>query len=232
MSENLKAIIYARVSTQEQNDEGLSIDTQIERARAYSVSQGYEIVDVISDEGYSAKTLDRPGLTKIREKLADKSATILVFFKLDRLTRSILDLGVILDEMGKTGFEIAAVKESLDTSTATGRLQLHIMVSLAQWERETTAERTKEVLDYKKRHGEKCGGKRQFGYSVEEMNGKKLIKPHRGEQNKIKLIQELRQSGMSLPAICKELRRRKIKNASGNTNWQPMVVSRILKREA
>ena len=97
--------------------------------------------------------------------------------------------------------------------------------------REVISERTKEVLEYKKRKGEKTGGKRQYGYDIEDRDGKKIAVPNNAEQKKIKLMKKLREGGLSLPAICKELKRRKIKTVEGSTTWQPMTVSRILQRK-
>lgn len=228
MEEKHKAIIYTRVSTDEQASEGVSLDAQLERSRAYCVSQDYEIVEEISDPGQSAKTLDRPGLQKCFDFLDQKRATILVFYKLDRLTRSTKDLGVILDRMGESDFEIASVVDSLDTGTATGRLQLNIMASISQWERETIVERTKEAHAYKKRHGEKNGGNRPYGYQIKENNGKKILVPDEQEQRMIEKIKDWKESGMSLTAICKELRRRKAKNQSGKCSWHPQTVKRLV----
>ena len=229
--ENTKAIIYCRVSTEEQAKEGISLDLQKTRCGAYCISQGYDVADVIVDDGYSGKDLKRPGLKRVLQKLEKKTVTIAVFFKLDRLTRNIQDLGLILDKMGECGFELASVLDSMDTSTATGRLQLNIMISLAQWERETIAERTKAALDYKKEKREKTGGKRPFGYDVaSRQGGKKQLTPNRKEQNTINEICKLRNDGLSLPAITKELKRQKRKNASGNTNWNCMSIKRVLER--
>ena len=228
---NTTAIIYCRVSTGGQAKEGLSLDAQKTRCEAYCISQGYKIIDTVIDDGYSAKDMNRPGFKKILSKLKNGKASILVFFKLDRLTRSVKDLASILETMEETGFQLASISESLDTSTASGRMMLNLITTVAQWEREVISERTKEVLDHKKCKGEKTGGKRQYGYDIEDRDGKKIAVPNNAEQKKIKLMKKLREDGLSLPAICKELRRRKIKTVEGSTTWQPMTVSRILQRE-
>lgn len=227
-----KAIIYLRVSTTEQAKEGCSLDMQESKCRAYCLSQGYEIMEVIKDEAESAKNLYRPGLQKALTILKNKKADLIVILKLDRLTRSVRDLATILEFIQKIGFGLASVNDFLDTSSATGRLQLNFLISISQWEREIIAERTKETLDHKKTKGEKIGGKRPFGFNVEmDSNGKKILVEDKVEQKTIRWMLELRNSGHSLQDIVQALKKRKTKNVSGIVNWSPWSVSKILRRQ-
>ena len=227
-----KAIVYIRVSTNEQADKGYSLGNQKKKCQAYCISQDYQIVETIVDDGKSAKDLYREGANKVLTMLENKEADTLVILKLDRLTRSVKDLGNILDHMQKFEWALVAVRDNLDTNTATGRLMLNLLTSVSQWEREITAERTAEALQHKRSKNEKTGGNREFGYEVAERkeDGKKVYKESQHEQKVIQLIKELKSNGMSLQAIAKELKKRKVKTVSGKTTWAVWTISKILKR--
>jgi site-specific DNA recombinase len=142
----MRAIGYARVSTDKQADSGVSLEAQQEKIRAMAVVQGAALLDVIVDAGESAKTLDRPGMERLLALVDARKVDTVIIAKLDRLTRSVKDLALLLEHFTRRGVGLVSVAESLDTNTAAGRLVLNIMVSVSQWEREAIGERTRDAM--------------------------------------------------------------------------------------
>jgi site-specific DNA recombinase len=140
------------VSTEKQADKGDSLDAQLEKIRAMAVVQGAEVVEVIQDAGESAKSLQRPGMARLLAMVDAGEVQVVIIAKLDRLTRSVRDLGDLLEQFTKKGVALVSVAESLDTGSAAGRLVLNIMTAVSQWEREAIAERTATALQHKKSH--------------------------------------------------------------------------------
>ena len=154
------------------------------------------------DAGVSAKTLDRPGLQQALGMLRKGQATTLLVTKLDRLTRSVKDLSILLERYFAKRYALMSVTDQVDTSPAAGRLVVHVLMSVAQWEREAIGERTRDALQHKKGRGEKLGGDVPYGYRVAP-NGTLLPDPH--EQVMLALIRQWCSEGLSLRAITAEL---------------------------
>ena len=139
-----RVIGYARVSTDRQI-EGVSLDAQQAKIEQYAALYDLELIDVIIDAGASAKTLERPGLQEALDKLKAGEADGLLVSKLDRLTRSVVDLGSLIEGVfGK--YTLMSVGDQVDTSTAAGRLVLNVLMSVSQWEREAIGERTRAAI--------------------------------------------------------------------------------------
>lgn len=122
-----------------------------------------------------------------------------------------------------------SVADSIDTRTAAGRLVLNVLLSVAQWERETIGERTKDALRFKIAHNERCG-KVRFGFDL-AADGSTLV-ANAAEQEAIATMQALRASGQSYRDIAAELTGRGVFTKEGNTEWTHTAVQRILKRAA
>src|SRR5713101_7922622 len=224
----MKVIGYARVSTEEQASQGLSLATQREKVEGYCKLHDLELVVVIEDAGQSGKTLKRPGLQRALTMLGKGKADGLVIAKLDRLTRHVGDWSMLIESYfgEKAGKQLSSVADSIDTRTAGGRLVLNVLLSVAQWEREAIGERTKDALQHKIRKGERCG-KMRFGYDLAS-DGKTLI-PNRREQEAIELIRQLRAAGESLRAIAGKLNQGSIATKEGRP-WVHTTVKGILAR--
>lgn len=207
-----KAIAYLRVSTGKQVDNGLSLEAQRERVQAYAKLYDIELVDIIEDAGASAKTLDRHGLQQALAALKSKKADALIVTKLDRLTRSVGDLGYLVAHYFAEGQSaLMSVGEQVDTRTATGRMVLNMIGTIAQWERETISERTKVVMQHKKAKGEYIGGQIPYGF---QLVGKVLV-PHAPEQSFIGKVKAWRAVGLSLRRIATKLANEGILNRIG-----------------
>lgn len=151
------AIGYVRVSTDDQGEQRLGLDAQCERVAAYCKARGWVLAGVVEDVGVSARTLARPGMQRVLNMMQARTVDAVVALKLDRLTRSMLDLHTLLATAERTGCALVSVSETLDTSSAAGRLMVNVLAAIAEWERETIGERTSQALGVKRRRGERVG---------------------------------------------------------------------------
>jgi len=194
----LKAVGYIRVSTEEQAKEGVSLEVQESRIRSYCKAKDWELVKVYRDEGESGKDLKRRGVQSLLEDLKGNGVDVVVVLKLDRLTRSIRDLGTLIEDLFD-GVNLASVEESLDSSTANGRMIVNLLGTVAQWEREIIGERTKAALDYKADQGEWCG-RIPYGFKIDDAG--KLVEDAAQIANIVKMKRAHRR-GQSVRAIAK-----------------------------
>lgn len=154
----MRIIGYTRVSTAEQVISGLGLADQDKRMReTIAARTGWRLVQLISDEGESAGTLDRPGLHRALSLLAAGRADGLMVAKLDRLSRSTVDFGLLLEWFRATGRVLVALDLGVDTSTASGELVANVMIAVAQWERSAISERTRAALAALRAQGRPTG---------------------------------------------------------------------------
>jgi len=203
-----RAIGYARVSTDSQADSGASLEVQQRKIRAAAELQDLELERVIVDAGASAKDLRRPGAAELLELVEAGELDAVIVYKLDRLTRSVKDLGELLELFERCGVALVSVSESLDTSSAAGRLVLNVMGAVSQWEREAISERTREALQQKRANGQRIGNV-PFGFRV--IDGTKDLEPNPAEQKILRTAKRLRSSGYTLQGVADRL------NAKGYT---------------
>ena len=223
MGQGQRVIGYVRVSSEKQADHGVSLEAQQAKLTAYAALYELELVDIIVDAGVSAKTLNRPGLQQALHMLKSGMAHGLLVVKLDRLTRSVRDLGELLERYF-TKYALMSVHEQIDTTTANGRMVLNLLMTVAQWEREIISERTTEALSHKRTKGEKLGGSVPYGYVV--VDGVLVEDP--SEQALLALIRRYRADGLSLRAITEELARKNYQTRKG-TPFQVNQIVRMLK---
>lgn len=160
----MKVAIYIRVSTVEQAEEGFSISAQRERLAAYCMSQGWEIIDFYVDDGVSAKDTNRKELQRMLSDIETGNIDVVLVYKLDRLTRSVLDLYQLLEVFEKYNVKFKSATEVYDTTTAIGRLFLTLVAALAQWYRENLSENVRFGMAEKVRQGQWHGSEASFGY--------------------------------------------------------------------
>lgn len=156
----MRAILYSRVSTEEQVVSGLGLSAQRDRTRHAVTARGWSVITELADEGVSGKIrpTERPGLAAAIHVLCSGQADVLVVAKLDRLTRTTRDLLDLLDQAEKCRFGIVALDSDVDTTTAAGRLVATMVGAVAEWERRVIGERTKAALAVKKAQGARLGG--------------------------------------------------------------------------
>ncbi len=161
-----RTIAYVRVSTEDQATTGVSLDAQEARIGAYCAAMDWEVSEVVRDAGESAKSLKRPGIATTIGHVRNGSIERIVVAKLDRLTRSIRDLSDLIDLCAKHDVALVSVGETLDTSSAAGRMVVNMLGVVGQWEREAIAERTSMALSHK-RHSRLAYATTPFGYRRE-----------------------------------------------------------------
>lgn len=203
----MRLIAYLRVSTEEQAELGYGLDAQELELRRTFEFRGWELHELIRDEGVSGATLDRPGLTRALRAIAKGEVDGLVVTKLDRLTRSIVDFGELLEWLDEAQATLVALDLNVDTSTPGGRMIAQIIVVIAEWERETIAARTKAGLAAKRAQGKPTGRP-----SVAD-------RPELAQR-----ILAMRAAGLSLQAIADQLTADGIPTARGAAVWRPSSV--------
>ncbi len=224
-----RTVAYLRVSTDKQAEHGISMDAQRAKVEAYAKLYDLDIIEVIADAGHSAKSLERPGLERALGLLRDGDADALLVVKLDRLTRSVRDLGELLERYFHDGrWALMSVSENIDTRSAAGRLVLNVLASVSQWEREIIGERTKAALAHKRSRREYTGGRVPYGWRL-GTDGRTLD-PDPAEQATVARACALRDEGLSLREVVLTLDRDGHRSRVG-TPLALSVVSRLV-REA
>ncbi|GKU76895.1 recombinase family protein [Paenibacillus sp. L3-i20] len=219
----MRVVIYVRVSTDMQAEEGYSLEGQIERCKAYCVSQGWEVIEVFVEEGESAKDLDRPELSRLMQAAEDGLFDILLVYKLDRLTRSVRDLHAILDRFEKLGIKFRSATEVYDTTTAMGKLFITIVAALAEWERGNLAERVRFGMETLVMDGKWHGGPVPEGFHWDGETMHLVV-------SEVKVMLELRQvymAGNGFGATASSLNSRGLFRRGGKP-WSAFGVEYIL----
>ncbi len=170
----LKVAGYARVSHDEQKKFGYSISTQVETIEKWCDEKKYQLVKLYIDEGYSASNMKRPQLKEMLDNLEHLDA--IVFTRLDRLSRSVLEANKMLELLNKNDVAMIAISEdNIDTSTANGMFMFNLKVNLAEHELKKGSERIKSVFDYKVKNGQPISGAMPYGYKIITENGIKRV---------------------------------------------------------
>ena len=169
----IRCAIYTRKSTEEGLEQGFnSLDAQREACAAYIVSQRHEgwtlVPDYYDDGGYSGGSMERPALKLLMAEVAAGRVDVIVVYKVDRLTRSLVDFAKIVEILDGRGASFVSVTQSFNTTTSMGRLTLNVLLSFAQFEREVTGERIRDKIAASKAKGMWMGGVVPFGYRVED----------------------------------------------------------------
>jgi len=160
------ALGYVRVSTTRQAEEGVSLDAQRERIRAWATAGGHELHSIEVDAGLSGGRADnRPALGRAIERVCE-SRGVLVVYSLSRLARSTRDALEITERLHRAGANLVSLSESIDTTTAMGRFFFTVLAALAALERDLIGERTKMALAHKRANGEHTGGQAPYGWKV------------------------------------------------------------------
>ncbi|KXZ15329.1 recombinase [Bacillus nakamurai] len=199
--------IYIRVSTEEQAREGYSIPAQGEKLKAYCISQGWTNYKFYTDEGKSAKDINRPSLELMLRHIEQGIIDTVLVYRLDRLTRSVRDLYSLLDYFDKYNAVFRSATEVYDTGSATGRLFITLVAAMAQWERENLGERVRMGQIEKARQGQ-FSAPAPYGWKKE---GNTLIKnPEQGAVI-LEMIEKIKE-GYSI---------RKLADYLDNSEYQP-----------
>lgn len=166
-----RCAIYTRKSTTNRLDvEMNSLETQREVCSAYITSQKYkswvELPKRYDDPGQTGSNLERPALAALMKDIEDGKVDAVVIYKVDRLTRSLVDFVRLIDLFEKRNITLVSISQAFDTSDSMGRMVLNILLTFSQFEREMIGERVRDSLRARKRHGKIHGGKPPFSYQV------------------------------------------------------------------
>ena len=163
-SKTPKAIVgYTRVSTAAQAEDGVSLDAQHARIEAYAVAAGLPLSAIYSDRGISgAKASTRPELQRAISE-ACKRRGVLVVYSLSRLARSTRDAIEIADRLDRAGADLVSLTESIDTTSAAGRMIFRLLAVLAEFEADLTRERTRTALRHLRGQGRRVSGLIPYG---------------------------------------------------------------------
>jgi site-specific DNA recombinase len=219
----MKTAVYIRVSTEEQAQEGYSIASQKQKLTDFAKIQDWSIHDYYIDDGYSAKDLKRPAIQRLIQDCQKGLFDVVLVYKLDRLVRSVRDLDYLMQLFDRNKIKFKSATEVFDTTTAMGRFFITLVAAIAQWERETTAERVFMNMKHKVAEGERPGAAPPFGYDL--INGKLVINEEEAKWVRF-IFENYKKKGKT--AIAAELNKRGIRTKKGNY-WQGEVVTFVAK---
>lgn len=205
-----KAILYTRVSTDEQTVSGLGLADQRATLASEAARRGWTDVEYVSDDGYSAKSLARPGITHALEQLRTGKAGILVVSKLDRLSRSLLDFAGLMKQAEVEGWSLVVLDMNVDTTTPSGALVAHVLSAFSEYERKVIGARTSAALAQLKSQGVRLGRPRTM---ASETTGR--------------IVSE-RAQGRTLTAIAEALNADSVPTARGGAKWYASTVRAVL----
>lgn len=227
--------IYPRVSTDEQAQEGTSIETQREFLGAWAKLKGYEVFKEYPDPGYSGSTPNRPGFQQMLKDAEAGHFQVVAVTKLDRFMRDAREMLNAIEYLDRLEVSFVAVEEGVDTSDkGTGRLILTILAGIAEWEKDRILERTTEGRLATARKGGLLGGFVPFGYNYIPRTDGSLANLEINERQAAIVADMYRwliEEGMSCRGISLRLKERGIPSPMGKPVWSPSVVNHMLREE-
>ena len=173
MTTRRRCAIYTRKSTEEGLEQEFnSLHAQREACEAFIRSQRHEgwqvLPEAYDDGGYSGATMDRPALSRLLAAAQSGTVDVIVVYKVDRLTRSLVDFARMVELFDANGLSFVSVTQQFNTTTSMGRLTLNVLLSFAQFEREVTGERIRDKIAASKKKGLWMGGLVPLGYDLKD----------------------------------------------------------------
>lgn len=224
----MKAVGYIRVSTAGQAINGVSLDAQRAKIKAWCVANDYTLIGTYEDAGISGKRADNREALQEALSCACKCRGALVVYSLSRLARSTKDAIAIAERLDKARADLVSLTERIDTTSAAGKMVFRMLAVLAEFERDLCSERTRSALSLKKANGQRTGSI-PYGFDLDP-DGSTLL-PNQTEQAVIRDIRAMRGQGKVLAKIANELTARGVPTKTGKRDhWTHQAVARILKR--
>jgi site-specific DNA recombinase len=207
----VRCAIYTRKSTDEGLDSDFNtLDAQRESAEAFITSQRHEgwisLPHKYDDGGYTGANMDRPALKRLLDDVKTGAVDCVIVYKVDRLSRSLLDFSRIMEVLDKNGATFVSVTQQFNTTSSMGRLTLNVLLSFAQFEREMISERTRDKMSAARRKGKWVGGNLVLGYDVAPQRGSIVV--NQEEAQRVREIFKLYLDLGSLIPVVEELDRR------------------------
>lgn len=217
----MRVVTYSRVSTEEQAQDGFSLQAQQKRMRAYARSRGWEIVEEYVEKGQSGRTIERPEYLRMMEE--SEGWDLLLVWKLDRIHRDSLNFSKMMAAMRKAEKEFVSIWENFDSTTMAGRFAMDIIMRIAQLESEILGERVTMGLQQKNLRGG-CTGPAPYGY----MNEEKELVIIEDQANVVRWMFTMRCQGYSFERIAYRLNMNGVTTRKGK-KWRCCTVGEILK---
>jgi DNA invertase Pin-like site-specific DNA recombinase len=209
----MRTLVYVRVSTREQGDNGYGIEAQRERCSRECESRGWTVAHVVTEVASASPKSKRPELARALRQLEVGQFDALMVSRIDRLSRSLLDFTEMLAAAETQGWALVCLDPAVDMSTPYGRMMAKVAMSFAELERELTSIRTKEGLAVAREQG-------------------RLPDKRYGDASVIRRIVRLRRGkGMSLEKIAETLTAAGVPTPGGQAAWNHKTISLILSRE-
>src|ERR1700691_4862537 len=210
-----RAVVRCALYTRKSTEEGLqqefnSLDAQREAAEAYIKSQTHEgwtcLPESYDGGGYSGGNMERPALRRLLADIAAGKIDCVVVYKVDRLSRSLLDFAKMLETFDAHQVSFVSVTQQINSATSMGRLMLNVLLSFAQFEREIIGERTRDKIAATRRKGKWSGRRPLLGFDVDPGGQRLLV--NAAEAERVRAIFELYVQHESLLPVVQELERR------------------------
>jgi site-specific DNA recombinase len=231
MNDKPKAILYVRVSTPGQAERGYSLREQAERLRVYCAEHDLEVLEVVEDAGVSgAAYVNRPGLTRVRERVAEGGVSVVLATERDRFAREPEIIYLLRKELARRGTQLRALNQQADDSPV-GQLTEGMLDQIARFFRATFAEKTRDNNFKKAREGKASGsGTPPFGfrYSVD----RRAVEVDPETMPTVRRIFSRVADGMSLHVVSKALKEEGVPTPGGGARWYPMSLSRMINNDA
>jgi len=223
-----RAIACTRVSTKKQAKDGVSLELQAKKIKEFCDLRDYELEDIYIDRGKSARTLNRPAIKEIMERITKgPKIDVVVFYSTDRANRNSFDALYLKRLLEEKEVALAFASELIDTNTASGKAWFTIKAAINQFQSDLDSEKTKESFKHKRKKREKYSKYPRYG---EDYQKGKIVEV-REEKQVIRHIFELYNQGESYQGIADKLNENNIPTKTGNAIWYPKTVSNIIKRE-
>jgi len=199
----IRCAIYTRKSTEEGLEQDFnSLDAQRDSAESYIASQksqGWQCLsDHYDDGGFTGGNMERPALCRLLADIDTGKIDCVVVYKVDRLSRSLMDFAKILERFEAKGVSFVSVTQQFNTTTSMGRLTLNILLSFAQFEREVISERTRDKIAMARKRGKYTGGRPVLGYSISETGSKLVVNETEAAQ-----VKAIFNSTLNVAACCR-----------------------------
>ena len=223
-----RAILYARVSTDEQARSGYSLRQQVERLSEHAASEGYEVLEEVSDPGQSGASLQRPGLDRVRDIVASGGVSVVFAQDRDRFSREPAYLYLLKQEFGEHGTSIRALNDRGD-DTPEGELTDGILDQLAKFERAKTAERTRRGKIRKAREGKVIAGARpNYGFLYNAARDNYVVD---GERMAVieRIFRMIGAEGQTMHAVKRAFEREGVRPPLGGKYWSPKHIRECIR---
>jgi len=206
----IRCAIYTRKSTEEGLDQQFnSLDAQRESSEAFIRSQQHEgwriNAERYDDGGYSGGNTERPAFKRLMEDIVAGKIDCVVVYKVDRLSRSLLDFSGVMGTFDKYGVSFVSVTQQFNTTHSMGRLTLNILLSFAQFEREIIGERIRDKIEANCKRGQWTGGYPVLGYDVDRSERTPKLIINAEEAVKVRRLFTMYLDLKALVPVCDEL---------------------------